>query len=126
MFLCMPLGSISNRPFSDSDSFYNSIPHSLLKVQASYRINNLLLWDIKQLNKIRKLYYFHTLKALWNGQDKINMYYGMPRVKKQLSGKRSILPHCFVRTICSTLISFSNVSAFNGCPGIHKRIYSIN
>ena len=37
-----------------------------------------------------KLYYFYTLKALWNSQGKIKMYYGMTRVKKQLSGKRSI------------------------------------
>ena len=37
-----------------------------------------------------KLYYFHTLKALWYGQDKIKMYYGMYRVKMQLLGKRSI------------------------------------
>ena len=30
--------------------------------------------DVKQLNKIMKLY---TLKALWDGQGKIQMYYGM-------------------------------------------------
>ena len=29
-----------------------------------------------------KLYYFHTLKELWDGQGKIKMHYGMPRVKK--------------------------------------------
>ena len=46
--------------------------------------------DVKQLNKIMKLYYFHALKALWNGQGKIKMYYGMSTVKKQLSEKRSI------------------------------------
>ena len=34
-----------------------------------------------------KLYYFHTLKELWDGQGKIKMPYGMPRVKKQLSEK---------------------------------------
>ena len=34
-----------------------------------------------------KLYYFYTLKALWDEQGKIKMYYGMFRVKKQLSGK---------------------------------------
>ena len=34
-----------------------------------------------------KLYY---LKAPWDDQGKIKMYYGMSRVKKQ-SGKRSIL-----------------------------------
>ena len=37
-----------------------------------------------------KFYSFFTLKALWDGQGKIKMYYGMSRVKKQLSGKRSI------------------------------------
>ena len=34
-----------------------------------------------------KLYYFYTLKALWDGQGKIKISYGVPRVKKQLSGK---------------------------------------
>ena len=38
-----------------------------------------------------KLYYFYTLKALWDGQGKTEMYYGMPGVKKQLSGKVSIV-----------------------------------
>ena len=37
-----------------------------------------------------KLYYFYTLKALWDGQGKIKMYYGMARAKKQLLRKRSI------------------------------------
>ena len=37
-----------------------------------------------------KLYYFYTLKALRDGQGKIKMHCGMSRVKKQLSGKRSI------------------------------------
>ena len=37
-----------------------------------------------------KFYYFYTLKALWDGQGKIRMYYGMSRVKKQLSGKTSV------------------------------------
>ena len=35
-----------------------------------------------------KLNYFYTLKALWDGQGKIKMYYEMARVKKQLSGKK--------------------------------------
>ena len=30
-----------------------------------------------------KLYYFYALKALWDDQGKIKMYYGMSRVKKQ-------------------------------------------
>ena len=62
----------------------------LVKVQADYCNSNLFLLDVKQLNKIMKLYYFHTLKALWDGQGKIKMYYGRSRIEKQLSGKRSI------------------------------------
>ena len=38
-----------------------------------------------------KIYYFHTLKALWDGQGKIKMCYGMSRVKRQLLGKRCII-----------------------------------
>ena len=53
--------------------------------------NNLLILDVNQLNKIMKLNYFYTLKALWDGQGKINVYYGMFRVKKQLTGKKSII-----------------------------------
>ena len=37
-----------------------------------------------------KHYCFDTLKALWDGQGKIKMFYGMSRVKQQLLGKRSI------------------------------------
>ena len=37
-----------------------------------------------------KLYYFYTLKELWDVQCKIKMYYGMSRVKKQPLGKKSI------------------------------------
>ena len=44
--------------------------------------NNLLILDVKQLNKIIKLYCFYTLKALWDGQGKIKMHYGMSKVKK--------------------------------------------
>ena len=36
-----------------------------------------------------KRYYFYTLKALWDGQGKIKMYYEMSRVKNQPAGKRS-------------------------------------
>ena len=63
---------------------------SLVKVQANFCNNSILVLDVKQLNKIIKLYYFHTLKALWDGQGKIKMYYGVSRVKKQLLGKMSI------------------------------------
>ena len=59
---------------------------SLVKVQTNYCNNNLLILDVKQINKIMKLCYFRTLKALWDGEGKIKMYYGMSSVKKQLSG----------------------------------------
>ena len=57
---------------------------SLASIQTNYCNNNLLILDLKQLNKIMKSYY---LKTLWGGQGKINMHYGMSRVKKQLLGK---------------------------------------
>ena len=47
--------------------------------------------DVKQLNKVMKLYYFHTFKTTWDGQGKIKMYYGMSKVKKQLTEKTSII-----------------------------------
>ena len=37
-----------------------------------------------------KLYYFYTLKALWDGQGKIKMHYKMSRVKKRQPEKRSL------------------------------------
>ena len=63
---------------------------SSVNVQTNYCNNYLLILDVKPLNKIIKLYYFYTLKTLWDGQGKIKMYYGMSRVTKQLSGKKSI------------------------------------
>ena len=48
--------------------------------------NNLLILDVKQLNKILKLYYFYTSKALWVGQGKIKMYYGMSTIGYQEKG----------------------------------------
>ena len=59
-----------------------------MNVKTNYCNNNLLILDLKQLNKIMKLYYFYTLKALWDAQGKSKMYYGISRVEKQLSGKR--------------------------------------
>ena len=72
-----------------------------MKVQANYCNKNLLILDEKQLNKIIKLYYLHTLKALWDGQGKVKVYYGMSRVKKQLSGKNSTVTN-FKRHIYQT------------------------
>ena len=63
---------------------------SLVNLQTNYCNNNLLILNVKQFKKIMKIYYFYTLKALWDGQGKLKMYYGMPRVKKQPSGERSI------------------------------------
>ena len=84
--------------------------------QTAYCNNNLLILDVKQLNKIMKLYYFYTLKALWNGQTKIKMYYEMSRVKKQLSGKRSIetmQPRNFESSIKTVAIPYSLPSFCN-------------
>ena len=53
---------------------------SQVNVQTNYCNSNLLIFDVKQLNKTMKLYYFYTLKALWDGQGIIKMYYGMSRV----------------------------------------------
>ena len=76
--------------FSIVTRFITAYHISLVNVQANYCNHNLLTLDVKQLDKIMKLYYLYTLKALWDGQGKIKMYYGMSRVKKKLSGKRSI------------------------------------
>ena len=62
---------------------------SLVKVQTNYCNNDLLILDLK--HKIMKLYYFHALKALLDSQGKIKLYYGMLRLKKQLSRKRYII-----------------------------------
>ena len=69
--------------FLDSDSFHNCIPH-FSSERSNYCNNNLLIVDLKQLYRIMKIYY---LTALWDSQGKINLRYGMSRVKKQLSGK---------------------------------------
>ena len=70
---------------------------SLVNVQTNYCNNNLLILDVKQVNKIMKLYYFYTLKALRDSQGKIKMYYWMSKVKKQLSGKKHPQIHIFVQ-----------------------------
>ena len=53
-----------------SHSFIIAYHMSLVKVQTNYWNNNLLILDVKQLNKIMKLDYFYTLKALWDGQGR--------------------------------------------------------
>ena len=65
---------------------------SLVKDQTNYyNNNNQLILDVEKLNKIMKLYYCYAFNVLWDGQGKIKMNYGITRVKKQLSGKRSIV-----------------------------------
>ena len=67
-----------------------------MNVQTNYCNNNLSILDVKKkLKKIMKPYYFYTLKALRDGRGKIKLYYGMSRVKKQLSGKSSIVIFIF-------------------------------
>ena len=39
----------------------------LVKVQINYYNINLLVLDVKQLNKFMNRYHFCTLKALWDG-----------------------------------------------------------
>ena len=39
-----------------------------------------------------KIYLFYTLKALWDNQGKIKMYYGMVNVKKAAIGKKCLMP----------------------------------
>ena len=57
-------------------TFFSIVTHfiiayhiSLENVQINY-CNNLLILDVKQLNKIIRLYYFYTLKVLWDGKGK--------------------------------------------------------
>ena len=94
--------------FLDSDSFITAYRFSLVNVQTNFCKNNLWILDVEKLNKIMKLYYFYTLKALWDDQGKIKMYYGMYRAKKQLLGKRSIA------MICSTLACFQKFNISGG------------
>ena len=67
---------------------------SLVNVQTNYCNNNLLIFDVKQLNKIMDFYYFYTLKALWNGQGKIKMCYGISSIEKQLLVKGTLRLSC--------------------------------
>ena len=66
---------------------------SLVNVQTNYCNNDLLIFDVKQLDKMMKLHYYYTLKALWDDHGKIKMYDEMSRVKKQLLGKRPIVKY---------------------------------
>ena len=67
-----------------------------MDVETNYSNNNLLTLDVKQLNKIMKLNYFYTLKALWDD------YRRMFRLKKKLSGKKYIA-FCFKIAVMAPL-----------------------
>ena len=62
--LVMVTNKGSIKLFLDSDSFIIAYHISLANVQTNYCNNNLLILDVKQLNKVMKLYYSYTLKAL--------------------------------------------------------------
>ena len=49
-----------------------------MNVQTNYFNNNLLILDVKQLNKIMELYYFYTLKALWDVRVNLRCIMGCP------------------------------------------------
>ena len=54
----------------------------LVKVQTNYCNNNPLNLDAKQLNKIIKVYHFHTLKTLWDiARIKLRCIMGYPGSK---------------------------------------------
>ena len=52
-----------------------------MNVQTNYCNNNLLILNLKELNKIMKLYYFYTLKALWMARVKLRCIMGCPGLK---------------------------------------------
>ena len=82
---------MANRLFFKKTPFIITYNFSLVKVQANYRNNNLLNLDVTLLNEIMKIYLFYTLKAVWDNQGKIKMYYGMPNVIKATIGKKCLL-----------------------------------
>ena len=80
---------------------------SLVNVQANYSNNNFLILDVKQLNKIIKLYYFYTLKALGHGQGKIKMYYGL-KSSYQEKGLLFLI-FCIPKNKKYILLTFQNI-----------------
>ena len=91
---------LANSVIASDKPFFSIVIHFiiayhiyLVNVLTKYCNNNLLILHVKQLNKIMKLYYFYTLKALWDGLGKIKMYYEMSSVKKQLSRKKV---YCYI------------------------------
>ena len=70
---------------------------SLVKAPTNYCHNDLLILDLKQLNKIMKLYYLHALKALLDSHGKIKIYNGISLELKS-SYKEEGLSHVYGKT----------------------------
>ena len=66
---------------------------SLVNVQTNYCNNDLLILDVKQLHTIMKLYYFYTLKALWDGQEKLRCIMRCPGLKNSYQEKGLLATH---------------------------------
>ena len=87
------------------DLFLDSDSHFIIKyhLQWTFKLTTVIiiywLWMQNNWTKSWNLITFYALKALWDGQGKMKIYYGMSRVKKQLSGKRYIAKTFKIRNI---------------------------
>ena len=64
----------------------------LVKVETNYCNNNPLTLDVKQLNKIIKVYHFHTLKTLWDlARIKLWCIMGIPGSKSSSHQENGLL-----------------------------------
>ena len=70
---------------------------SLVNVQTNYSNNNLLTLDVKQLNKIMKLYYFYTLKHCRIATVKLRCVMEYPGLKSSYREKSQVLHGCHLR-----------------------------
>ena len=66
-----------------------------MNVQTNY-CNNLLVLDVKQLNKIMNFYHFHTLKALSMARVKLRNIMGCPGLKSSYREKGLFLLHAIL------------------------------
>ena len=87
------------------DLFLDSDSHFIIKyhLQWTFKLTTVIiiywLWMQNNWTKSWNLITFYALKALWDGQGKMKIYYGMSSVKKQLSGKRYIAKTFKIRNI---------------------------
>ena len=73
--------------FSIENHFISAYHISLVNVQTNYCNNNLLILDVKQLNKIMKLYYFYTSKHCGMARVKSRCIMGCPGLKNSYREK---------------------------------------